>query len=250
MYREYDELFSSLFDDKDGVYKAIIELLCTKKSGFSLSEIAKRSDIKLGVKLKTAVAELEECGFIRGVAKYGNTVREVNYMIIDPYILFHHKWIKDLSRNNIANLPNNYWTQKATTQAYAVWSGYAFEMVSMINIPLYLKARGRSDFYSGVYYWQQEPKEEGERGAQIDMVVNYGNGIFDIVECKYYSDEYVITKEYAENLKNKMAMFRKYGLSRKRSELRLVFLTTYGLKPNAQFHNLNVGSMVLDDLLE
>ncbi|HHS93229.1 MAG TPA: hypothetical protein ENK82_07770, partial [Campylobacterales bacterium] len=97
MYREYDELFSSLFDDKDGVYKTIIELLCTKKSGFSLSEIAKRSDIKLGVKLKTAVAELEECGFIRGVAKYGNAVREVNYMIIDPYILFHHKWIKDLS---------------------------------------------------------------------------------------------------------------------------------------------------------
>jgi len=250
MYREYDELFRSLFDDKEEYYKSMIELLCTKKSGFSLSQIAKKSNKKLGQKLKTAIAELEECGFIKGLARFGNSVRDVNYMIVDPYILFHHKWIKDFSRNDIANLPNNYWTQKSSTQSYAVWSGYSFEIVSMINIHLYLKARGRSDFYSGVYYWQQKAKNEDEMGTQIDMVINYGNGIFDIVECKYYSDEYVITKEYATNLKNKISMFRKYGVGKKKSELRLVFLTAYGLKNNAQFHSLNVDSVVLDELLE
>jgi hypothetical protein len=250
MYREYDELFSSLFDDKEGYYKSIIEILCTKRSGFSLSQIADRLDKKLGQKLKTAIAELEECGFIKGLAKFGNSIRDVNYIIVDPYILFHHKWIKDFSRNDIANLPTNYWTQKSSTQSYAIWSGYAFEIVAMINIQLYLKARGRSSFYSGVYHWQRRAESKDEIGTQIDMVINYGNGIFDIVECKYYSDEYIISKEYATKLKNKISMFRKYGVGQKKSELRLVFLTSYGVKNNAQFHSLNVDSVVLDELLE
>lgn len=77
MYREYDELFRSLFDDKEGYYKSIIEILCTKKSGFSLSQIAKKSNKKLGQKLKTAIAELEECGFIKGLARFGNSLYEI-----------------------------------------------------------------------------------------------------------------------------------------------------------------------------
>jgi hypothetical protein len=250
MYREYDELFASLFLDKSDFYKSIIDLLCLKRSGFTLNEISKNLDEKVGAKLHLAIAELEECGFIRGLAKYGNSVRDVSYIIVDPYILFHHKWIKSFSRNDIANLAKNYWGQTSNTQSYAIWSGYAFEIVSMINIELYLKARGRSDFFSGVYYWKHSAKNEDEKGTQIDMVVNYGNKIFDIVECKYYNDEYVISSEYGKNLKNKLAMFRKYGLGTKqKGQLSLVFLTSYGVKLNAVAHGLNFKSIVLDDLI-
>jgi predicted AAA+ superfamily ATPase len=251
MYREYDELFSSLFADKADYYKSVIELLCTKRSGFSLSNMAKHFDIKLGAKLSLAVAELEECGFIKGVSKYGNSVREVNYIIVDPYILFHHKWIKQFSRNDIASLPNDYWLHKSNSQSYAVWSGYAFEIVAIVNIQLYLRAVSRLGFFSGVYHWQYIAKSKEEQGAEIDMVVNYGNSIFDILECKYYNDEYVITKEYAKNLKNKLSMFRKYGLnSKQKAELRLVFLTSYGVKMNAEAHSLNITRVSLDELFE
>jgi S-adenosylmethionine hydrolase len=105
--------------------------------------------------------------------------------------------------------------------------------------------------FSGVYHWQHIAKKKEEQGAQIDMVVNYGNIIFDIVECKYYNDEYVISKEYAKNLKNKLKMFREYGLGAKqKAELRLVFLTTYGVKMNTEAHGLNITNIVLDDLFE
>ena len=83
------------------------------------------------------------------------------------------------------------------------------------------------------------------------MVVEYGNGIYDIVECKFYNSEYEISQEYAQNMKNKMLMFRKYGLKRtQKGELKMVFLTTYGLARNQAFHALNIsGELTIDDLL-
>ena len=251
MYREYDELFKSLFADRADYYQSIIELLCHKRSGLSLTHIAKALDVSIGAKLTLAIAELEECGFIKGLAKYGNSVRSVNYMIVDPYVLFHHKWIKGFSRNDIAMLPRDYWFQTTQSQPYAIWTGYAFEIVAMINIELYLKARGSLGFFSGVYHWQHIAKNDEEQGAEIDMVVNYGNSIFDIVECKYYSDEYLISKEYANRLKNKLKMFRAYGVkSKQKAELRLVFLSSYGVKMNAEAHSLNVSNILLDELFE
>ncbi len=151
----------------------------------------------------------------------------------DPYILFHHKWVKNLSKNDIASFPKGYWRNKVSKQTFSIWSGYAFEMVIMTNIKLYLKARGLEGVFSGVYHWSHIAKNSEEQGVQIDLVVNYRNDMYDIVECKYYNDEYVISKEYAKRLKNKLVMFRKYGLNAKqRAELRLVFMTSYGVKVN------------------
>jgi len=126
-----------------------------------------------------------------------------------------------------------------------------FEIVIIANIHLYLKAVGRLGFFSGVYHWHYIAKNQNEQGAEIDIVVNYGNNIFDILECKYYNSEYIISKEYAKSIKNKLNMFRKYGLSSKqKSELRLLFLTSYGVKMNAEAHSLNISQIYLDDLFE
>jgi len=79
----------------------------------------------------------------------------------------------------------------------------------------------------------------------------YGNGIYDIVECKFYNKEYEISKEYANNMLNKMRMFRKYGLKRtQKGELKMVFLTSYGLARNSAYNSLNIsGELTIDDLL-
>ena len=49
-----------------------------------------------------------------------------------------------------------------------------------------------------------------------------------------------------------MLMFRKHGLKRtQKGELKMVFLTTYGLVKNAGFHSLNIsGELSIDDLIE
>jgi hypothetical protein len=124
-------------------------------------------------------------------------------------------------------------------------------MVLITNVRIYLKVRGAGGLFSGVYYWEFKAKEEGEIGVQIDMVVEYGNGIYDIVEYKFYNREYELTKEYAETMMNKMVMFRKYGLKRTQKwELKMVFLTSYGLVKNAAYNSLNIsGELTIDDLL-
>ena len=170
---------------------------------------------------------------------------------MEQYILFHHKWVKELSKNDIASFQQGYWRREVEKQTFSIWSGYAFEMVIITNIELYLRVRGLQGVFSGVYHWSHIAKDEEEQGTQIDLVVSYGNSMFDIVECKYYNDEYLISKEYGENLKNKLKIFRKYGLnSKQKAELRLVLLTSYGVKMNVEAHALNISRVVLDELFE
>jgi AAA+ ATPase superfamily predicted ATPase len=251
MHSEYDKVFNSLFMNRADFHKSIIELLSSKRSGFTIQDIAKHLDISLGKRLIVTVDELLLCGFIQGISKFNQKSREIKYIIADPYILFHHKWVKDLSKNDVASFSKGYWRNEVGKQTFSIWSGYAFEMVVMTNIELYLRVRGLGGVFSGVYHWSHVAKNEEEKGAEIDLVVNYGNNMFDIVECKYYNDEYVISKEYAKKLKNKLTMFREYGLnSKQRAELRLVFMTSYGVKMNEAVHSLNISRVCLDDLFE
>jgi hypothetical protein len=251
MFNEYHAVFRSLFMERANYHKSLVEVLCTKARGLSVTELSKALNLSIGGKLLSAISELEDSGFIQGISKFGNKRKGIRYIVSDPYILFHHKWIKELSRNDVANLNEGYWSAVVGSQKYALWTGRSFEMVVITNVKTYLNARGAGGLFSGVYYWESKAKTEDEIGAQIDMVVEYGNGIYDIVECKFYNQEYDISKEYAQNMKNKMVMFRKYGLKRtQKGELKMVFLTTYGLVRNSAYNSLNIsGELTIDDLL-
>ncbi|MBD3808507.1 MAG: hypothetical protein IE880_07315 [Epsilonproteobacteria bacterium] len=53
-------------------------------------------------------------------------------------------------------------------------------------------------------------------------------------------------------MKHKVAMFKEHGLKKsQKAELKMVFLTTYGVKRNATFNSLNIAAeLTIDDLLE
>jgi len=249
MYGEYDKVFNSLFMDKSSFHKQVVDLLCEKGSGYTLSESAKKLSVT-GGKIKDTISELEECGFIRGVTKYGMKSRETKYIIADSYILFHNKWIKKMSKNDIAQIVPGYWSKQMQTHSYSIWRGFAFESIILSNIHLYLRARGMSGANASYGYWSSQAREKGETGAQIDIVVDYGMGQYDIVECKYYKGEFEISKQYKKELENKLMMFRKYGVRQKKSaELRLVFVTAEGVKANNNFHELNVENIMLDEIV-
>ena len=251
LFNEYEQVFKSLFGVKYQYYRDVVEVLGKKRLGLTLSEICVALDIKLGEKMKNTVLELQQCGFIQGVSKYGLSSTSVKYRISDPFCTFYHFWVKPLSKNKVANLADDYWSDRVTSQRYSIWSGYSFESIIFSNMELYLQARSAKAHYQGVYYWEYRAKNKDEDGTQIDMVVEYKNGLFDIVECKYYGDEFIITKSYEKNLKNKLKQFRAYGLSSKtKSELKLVMLTSFGCKKNSHYQALNIADdIVLDDLI-
>jgi len=134
MHNEYEDLFSFLFFKKAKYYKSIIELLCSRCTGYSLSDMAKILNIKSGAKLSSSLIELEECGYIKRIPNNRNLLRGTKYRIVDSYILFYNSWVKEFSRNDLANLDNDYWLNKCDCKSYEFWFDYASEIVSISNI--------------------------------------------------------------------------------------------------------------------
>lgn len=88
-----------------------------------------------------------------------------------------------------------------------------------------------------------------DKGTQIDLIVEYENNVYDIVECKFYNKEFVISKDYKENLLHKIEMFKKYALKGK-YDIKLIMLSSYGCEKNSHYNALNiVSNITLNDIL-
>ena len=110
--------------------------------------------------------------------------------------------------------------------------------------------RGLLAGVKSIGYWNIEAQNEDEKGAQIDLLIEYDNNVYDIIECKYYNDEFVINKEYALNMINKINMFIKYGLRKKKYSIHTGMITTYGTKVNQYSQRVGITQNIsLLDLL-
>jgi len=245
--KEYSELLKSLFDTKAAYYSSIIATLSAKQSGLTQTEIAKVLGEKSGSKIKDAMEELSEAGFIAGLSKLNSKIN-TKYIISDPFVLFYNKWVRKFSKNELISLQKPYFSTILESQSYAIWSGFAFEILCLGNIDLYLQTRMTKGLAKSYGYWSFAGNEE-DKGSQIDFIVEYENSVYDIVECKFYNKEFVISKEYKENILHKIEMFKKYALKGK-YDIKLIMLTSYGCEKNSYFNSLNIaGNIRLGDML-
>jgi AAA+ ATPase superfamily predicted ATPase len=235
--KEYSEVLKSLFDTKASYYSSIIEILSSKQSGMTQTKIAKALGEKSGSKIKDAMEELSEAGFIVGLSKLHSKIN-TNYIIRDPFVLFYNKWVRAFSKNELISLQKPYFSTIMGTQSYAIWSGFAFEILCLSNIDLYLQTRMTKGLAKNYGYWSF-PGNENDSGAQIDFIVEYENSVYDIVECKFYNKEFIISKEYKENILHKIEMLKKYALKGK-YDIKLIMLTTYGCEKNSHCNSLNI----------
>lgn len=245
--KEYSEVLKSLFDSKASYYSSIIKVLSQKQSGYTQTELATALGEKSGSKIKDAVAELSEAGFILGLSKLGSKIN-TKYIISDLFVLFFNKWVGGFSKNELISLQKPYFSSILSSQKYAIWSGFAFEILCIVNIDLYLQTRLTKGLAKSYGYWQFNGNDR-DNGAQIDFIVEYENSVYDIVECKFYNKEFVISKEYKEKLLHKLEMFKKYAL-RGKYEIKLVMLSSYGCEKNSHYNALNITSDIsLDKLI-
>jgi AAA+ ATPase superfamily predicted ATPase len=249
LYGEYDALFKSLFYDKASSHRKIIDLLVSKQSGLEMIQIEKHLEDITASTLRVHIDELIDTGFIKPISRHSYASKHTKYMICDPFCNFFNRWVQPLSKNDIASLID-YFETKSTSQDYIIWQGFAFEMVMMTNIDLYLKTRGLSAGVKSIGYWNYIAQNKDESGAQIDIVIEYIGNTYDIVECKYYNDEFTIDKSYAKNLQNKKEKFIKYGIKNKKYDLKVVMLTTYGTKINQYYNQIPIAKDIkLEDLI-
>lgn len=245
--KEYSEVLKSLFDTKASYYSSIIEILSSKKSGLTQTQLVKELREKSGSKIKDAMEELCEAGFILPLSKLGSKIN-ASYTISDPFILFYNKWVKRFSKNELISLQKPYFSSVLNSQSYNIWSGFAFEILCLTNIDLYLQTRMTKGLAKNYGYWKFVGNDEN-KGVQIDFIVEYENNIFDIVECKFYNKEFVISKEYKENLLHKIEMFKTHALKGK-YDIKLILLSSYGCEKNSHYNSLNISQdITLSQLL-
>jgi DNA-binding PadR family transcriptional regulator len=235
LVNEYDELYHSLFQNADWHYK-VMSLLSFKWSGYIQKEITK--ELKASPSMMNKVLEeLELSGFISSMTMFGKTTREKVYRATDPFSYFYNKWMKE--HKNIQ------WKDIALSQSYKVWSGFAFENVCHIHSDEIKHLLGVWGVNTQTHYWSYK----GEKGAQIDMLLEYTDGSknIDIIECKYYDDKFTISKKYYHELREKISIFNEK--TKHRYNIRLVFVTLFGVSRNEYYNELVYKDILFSEIM-
>ena len=97
--------------------------------------------------------------------------------------------------------------------------------------------------------WRYSPRTPGQKGTQIDLLFDRTDGVITVCEIKYSDQPFIIDKSYADNLLNKLEIYRKQ--TRTTKQIFLSIIAANGIKPTIYTEELiNGGVAIIDDLFE
>ena len=233
---EYTQLYASLFKLPEK-YMQIIEALAKKRKGLTRDEIVKFSNISNGGGLTAMLEELELCGFISINDNFSTKKNLHLYQLIDFYSLFYLNFVKNKRGTN-----SDYWSSLIDNTTRKAWAGYSFELLCQTHIHQIKNTLSIGGVISYVSGWRSRDKDNG---AQIDLLIDRNDHIINLCEMKYSSKEFIITKNYDENLRNKRCVFIEESNTKK--SVHITMITTYGVKHNEYWGNIQ-NEISLDDL--
>ncbi len=205
MQNEFDALYASLFRNA-GYYIKIVETLGTIKVGMQRSELLKAAKLANNATFKTALKELEECGFIRHYNAFGKKNKETTFQLMDNYTLFYFHFIRDNRTQD-----SHFWEHTLGQDIQKSWQGLAFERVCLWHVEQIKKALGISGMLTSVSSWSYIPtsqeKAEGAEGAQIDLIIERKDKVLMVCEMKYYDGPVNVEARYADHIRMRNAIF-------------------------------------------
>ena len=234
---EFDRLFASIFKNAETA-KDIVEFLSAKSTGYTRKEIAQKLKTSNSGALGDLLNSLIISDFVTTYTSLGDSKRNEKYKLIDPFCLFYLRFVK-----NHELLDEDFFSNNVNSQSIASWRGYSFENVCFNHIKQIKYALGISGVSTKQYAWSIHDKN-GE-GAQIDLIIERKDNIVNMCEMKFYSDEFVVDKNYDRILRNRIELLRKY--IPKKCGIHSIIVTTFGVKDNEykwDFQN----SLTIDDL--
>ena len=238
---EFNALYQSLFNNSDR-HEDIVRQLAKKTNGMSRAELIKACKLTTGGTTTRIFEELEQSGFISQHMPFGKTSRDGIYKLSDEYSLFYLKFIE-----RARAVGPGAWHKIAEGQSYNSWSGYAFEAVCQKHVQQIKEALGIGAVYTETSDWRHFPKK-GERGSQIDLLLDRKDNCINLCEMKFWSKEFVIDKKYAIELDNKVKVFKEQTNTKK--TIFPTMITTYGTKQNIYYTGRIVSEVRMEDLFE
>ena len=247
LLKEFDNLFASLFENAE-IYIEIIKVIASVRSGMAQKEIFKRvKDISKGGQATKKLQALEDVGFIKGFTPHFHTTRGKYYRVIDEFTIFYLKWVEPIRKTLFeSGVSKHYWENEMQTSSWASWAGYAFEAICykhLKEISAALKITPTAIPNS----WRYAPsKGSNVDGAQVDLLFDRKDDAITLCEIKYSIKPFVIDKEYAANIKRKIAVFKKQ--TRTNKQIFVSMIAANGVRHDAYADELITSSVTLNDL--
>ena len=198
---EFDELYNALFNKADR-YITIVRLLATKRQGFTRSEIEKATGFG-GGGLTKMLDNLERCDFIIAYTQFGNKTKQTLFRLSDFYTLFYFQYVE-----NNRTRDEQYWQHHFTDRSVEAWEGFTFEEVCLRHLPHLKQGLGIAGMATEASAWRFVPQKGDERkGAQVDLVIKRADKVVHLVEMKFSEMPYTISKDYAQQLRDRRLLF-------------------------------------------
>jgi AAA+ ATPase superfamily predicted ATPase len=248
LVKEFSRLYESLFEDAKP-YIDLIRTIAKHRYGIGQSELIAKAKLPDGGRTVHRLHQLEEAGFIMSLVPYGHKDKGIYYLIDDEYSLFYLHWIEP-NLKTIAKKATNqgFWLSKSSQPAWKSWAGLAFESICYKHIDQIRNALN-IDPGSTVGTWRYSPRsKDDQEGAQIDLLFDRPDGAITICEIKCSDSSFAIDKSYAQDLLQKMEIFRKQ--SRTKKQLFLSMVTTFGLKPTMYSEEIVTNQVTLEELFK
>lgn len=248
LFNEFNNLIPALFNESE-VYDKLIRLIAKQRYGIERSDLLKKYKFSSGGRFDQRLSELKEAGFIINFKPYGHVKRGNYYRITDEYTLFYLNWIEPIEDSiRHQSKPRGYWEKQSKLPSWKSWSGYAFEAICYKHIEK-IRAGLKIPVTANIGTWRYSPRKKSEeKGAQIDLLFDRDDGVVTICEIKCSDALFEIDKEYANNLLNKIDVFKKQSKIDK--QIFIALITSSGVKPNIYSKELVSNQLTLTDLFD
>ncbi|WP_026947770.1 AAA family ATPase [Algoriphagus marincola] len=233
---EFQNLYRALFKRHE-IYEKVVEVLSLKTYGISRNEIIKNSALNSGGTLSKVLADLEESGFISSYPSLDGKQKNTIYRLTDYFTSFYFRF---LQKSKISN-----WLHLIDQPRHRVWQGFMFEQVSIDHVQQIKKALGISGIQAELAAWRGST---GDRSAQIDILIDRRDHVITICECKFSLDNFTISKDYADSLRSKIAVFKE--VSKTKKAVHLALISTYGVRQNSYSNLLITNEVKMDALFD
>jgi uncharacterized protein len=239
LQNEFQVLYRSLFN-KYELYEKVVEALSSKTYGLQRNEIIKTSGISSGGSLTRILSDLEQSGFITAYSSLDNKSKNIIYRLSDYYTLFYFKFIQSGTIKG-----KNAWLNLIDHPTVRAWQGITFEQICIDHSEQIKKALGISGVMTNVSTWRGKTDT---KTAQIDLLIDRRDQVINVCEAKFSLNSFIIDKDYADKLRNKVGVFKQ--ISKTKKSVFLTMITTYGIEKNKHSLGLVQNEVLMDDLFE
>ena len=238
---EFEELFNALFTHSEK-YVSVVRALNAVRDGMTRDEISKVTDLKDAV-LTNVLRNLERCDFIIRYSQYGNKTKGAIYRLVDFYTLFYYRFVESHNGKD-----EQWWSHHFQSHSVESWQGMSFELICLTHLSQIKRRLGISGIAAEASSWRNAvSKGSDEKGAQIDLLIDRADRVINLCEMKFSVNPYVISKDYEQTLRQRMAIFKEKTKTRK--SLANTFVTTFGVADGTH-HSIVDSEVSMEDLFE